>query len=155
MNITTVSGLGIVTCLGCIPFWHQCDLFGFFWHHLVTSGFPWQGINDGHLDLMISCLFYSWCSLAATLHRPHKITVTMGHELGWLLALAHCLLLALAHCLLLWLLIWVHDLVDSWLFATLIACSVLSTSLICLCLKCPTPWSRLLAYRLGDTLLKG
>jgi hypothetical protein len=49
-------------------FLHQCDLFGFFWHQLVTSGFPWQGINDGHLELPISCLLYSWCSLAATLH---------------------------------------------------------------------------------------
>jgi hypothetical protein len=30
-----------------------------------------------------------------------------------------------------------------------------SMSLICFCLKCPPPWSRFLAYRLGDTLSKG
>jgi hypothetical protein len=34
-------------------FLNQCTLFGFFWHQLVTSGFPWQVINDGHLDLVI------------------------------------------------------------------------------------------------------
>jgi hypothetical protein len=97
-----------VMCTGFVSlyitsFLHQCTLFGFFWLHFVMSGFPWQGINDGHQDLTIH-LFYSWCSLAATLHLPHKITVPMRHELGWLLTLAHCLLR-------------LHFLVDTWPFA--------------------------------------
>jgi hypothetical protein len=62
----------IVTCLRSLSlsvtsFLHQWNVYGFFWHRLVTPGFPWQIINDGHLDLTIR-LFYSWCSLVATLH---------------------------------------------------------------------------------------
>jgi hypothetical protein len=56
-------------------FLHQCTLFGSFWHHLVTSWFPWQ-LMMGHLDLPIGCLFYSWCSLASLATQTHCYNVT-------------------------------------------------------------------------------
>jgi hypothetical protein len=59
----------------------------------------------------------------------------MRHKLGWLLALAHCLLL--------------------WLLASSLLIWSASSVLVCLCLKCSPPWNRFLVYRLGDTLSKG
>jgi hypothetical protein len=60
----------------CIPFRHVLlTPVWCVWVLLTPTchvfGFPWQIINDGSLDLMISCLFYSLCSLAATVHKSH------------------------------------------------------------------------------------
>jgi hypothetical protein len=102
-----------VTCLVSLSlyvtsFLLQCTLLGFFWHQLVTSGFPWQLM----MDTCIWCsVVYSTADAASLLHFTcsHKITVNnetwtrlTARSRSLLTAsslLAYCFDCLLLHCL--------------------------------------------------------
>jgi hypothetical protein len=136
-----------VTCLGSgslriTSFLHQSTLFGFFWHHLVTC----LGFRDK--EFMVDTwiwwsVVYSTANAASLLHFTSHTKSLLQWDTNYadrsLSLTVYCVFNA---CLLLWLLILVHFWSDS-------------SSLICLCLKCSPPWSRFLAYRLGDAFVEG